>query len=183
MKTNFDISNIAAIATAKEAYEKQIDIVKDAEYIRDVLKANYISKVRECKSLWDYRAERLDKAFDEQNEKYKKNRENYEYIKAETEDVFFNGNKLDKIKIIQGGYSTYCYHIYTHYHGIHIDIVIPMRNIIDIDNFEYAYKGKFALLYEKSNSYWELLIDSYNEEDIAEFLKNFTLENLECVKS
>ena len=177
MKTDFDINNIAAIQTAKEAYDKQIDVVKDAEYIRDVLKANYVSKIRSCKSLWDYRIDHFNKAIEEQNEKAKKNRKNYEYIKAEIEDVFFDGSKLDKIEIMQGGYSGYCYHIRTYYRMEHIEISIPIRDMIDIENFEYAHYGKFALLYEKSPSYWKLLVDSYNEENIAEFLKNFTLQD------
>lgn len=160
------------IQLAKELFEEQKKTVAKAEEICNILEKNYVSKIRAYKTTWDLKLESLSRAHMQQKLEDNKNRSAYNYIKHEIEREFFGDHVLDAIEIHKDYYDC-CYYIRTKYNDTHVEIVIPIRQSITSKTYMHSYSGKFALLVESSPSCWNLLVSSYMEKDIADFISKY----------
>lgn len=155
-------------------YESQVYKVKQEEYIKDLLFADYVRKVRCHQSRYDYIENVFKEAQDQIGKRKKKEREQLSVLEEFIQDDFFNGNNNFKItKIISGGYEGYYWNIELEGFGQTVGIVIPNMNHINTKNFEHAYKGMFVFSVNNSGCSWHIQKMSYKIADIAEFIKEY----------
>ena len=118
----------------------------------------------------------LEKAWHQQSEKKKSDRREYEFVKDETINRFFNANKKEVSleKIVGCGYDNYAYNLYFKYHKITFQIVCPCPcNITKDEHLTFTDCGKYILRYEDKNGCWNWITSSYKEEDIAKAIEEF----------
>ena len=162
------------IEYVKGLYEAQVDKVKQEEYMKDLLFADYVRKVRNHKSRYDYIENVFKEAQKQVGKKKKKEREQLSVIEQFIRDDFFNDNENFKItKIISGGYESYYWNVELEGYGQTLYIIIPNMNNINTTNFEHAYKGMFAFGVKEGNYMWVLKEQSYKIEDIAKYIKEY----------
>lgn len=164
---------IADIEYVRGMYESQVHKVKQEEYMRDLLFADYVRKVRSHKSRYDYIENIFKEAQNQIGKKKKKEREQLSVLEEFIRDDFFNNNKSFKItKIISGGYESYYWGIELEGYGHTVEIIIPNMNSISTKSFEHAYKGMFVFSVKES-CYNSVKKMSYKIEDIAEYIKEY----------
>ena len=167
-------SFIKDIEYVKGMYEAQVNKVKQEEYMKDLLFADYVRKVRNHKSRYDYIENVFKEAISQVSKKKKKEREQLTVIEEFIRDDFFNDDKSFKItKIISGGYDSYYWGIELDGCGQTVEIIIPNMNNINTKNFEYAYKGMFVFSVRDFGCSWSVKKMSYNIEDIAEYIREY----------
>lgn len=118
----------------------------------------------------------LTKAFTQQNEKKKKDRATWEFVKDDIVDRFFNNNKKEVKfeKLVSCGLNTYAYEFIIKFHGITFGVQYPCpKNIINEDDLFHSDYGKYILTYQEDKLVWDRLESSYYEEDIAMAIKKF----------
>ena len=158
----------------KGLYEAQVDKVKQEEYMKDLLFADYVRKVRAHRSRYDLIEGVFKEARNQIGNKKKKEREQLSVLENFIRDDFFNGDKNFKIaKIVQGGYEGYYWDVELEGYGQTIYIVIPIMSNINTKNFEHAYDGMFAFGAKESDYCSSLKEKSYNIEDIAKYTKEY----------
>ncbi len=173
-------SFIKDIEYVKGMYEAQVHKVKQEEYMKDLLFADYVRKVRCHKSRYDYIENIFKEAQKQVGKKKKKEREQLSVIEQFVRDDFFNSNTNFKIvNIISGGYEGYYWNVEFEYCGHKICISIPNTNQINTSNIVYAHNGMFAFEIKESEHCWSVKKMSYKIEDVAEYIKEyFQLNNL-----
>jgi hypothetical protein len=165
---------IKDIEYVKGLYETQVDKVKQEEYMKDLLFADYVRKVRNHKSRYDYIENVFKEAQKQVDKKKKKEREQLSVLEKFIRDDFFNNNSNFKIvNIMSGGYESYYWGVEIEGYGQSIEISIPNMNSINTKNFKHAHDGMFAFFIKESNSYWRAKKMSYKIEDIAEYIKEY----------
>lgn len=103
---------IAEIEYVKGMYEAQIHKVKQEEYMKDLLFADYVRKVRSNRSRYDYIEAVIKEAQNQIDKKKKKEREQLFVLENFIREDFFDNDKSFKIvKIIQGGYEGYYWNV------------------------------------------------------------------------
>lgn len=173
-------SFIKDIEYVKSMYDAQVNKVKQEEYMRDLLFADYVRKVKCHKSRYDYIENVFKEAQGQIGKKKKKERKQLSVIEQFVRDDFFNNNTNFKIvNIISGGYEGYYWNVEFEYCGHKICISIPNTNNITAKNIMYAHNGMFAFEIKESEHCWSVKYMSYKIEDVAEFIKEyFGLNNL-----
>jgi hypothetical protein len=162
------------IEYVKDLYEAQVHKVWQEEYMKDLLFADYVKKVRRHQSRYDYIEGVFKAARDQIGKKKKKEREQLSVLEDFIRDDFFSGNKDFKIvKIISGGYEGYYWNVELEGFGQTVGIVIPNMNNINTKNFEHAYKGKFVFSVNNSGCAWHVQKMSYKIADISEFIREY----------
>ena len=122
-------SFIKDIEYVRGMYEAQVQKVKQEEYMKDLLFADYVRKVRCHKSRYDYIENIFKEAQKQVDKKKKKEREQLSVIEQFVRDDFFNSNTNFKIvNIISGGYEGYYWNVEFEYCGHKICISIPNTN-------------------------------------------------------
>lgn len=171
---------IADIEYVKGLYDAQVNKVKQEEYMKDLLFADYVRKVKCHKSRYDYIENVFKEAQGQVGKKKKKEREQLSVIEQFVRDDFFNNNSNFKIvNIISGGYEGYYWNVEFEYCVHKICISIPNTNQITTKNIMYAHNGMFAFEIKESEHCWSVKKMSYKIEDVAEFIKEyFGLNNL-----
>lgn len=165
---------IADIEYVKGLYMAQVHKVEQEEYMKDLLFADYVRKVKNHQSRYDYIDGIIKAAQSQIGKKKKKEREQLSVLEGFIREDFFNGNNSFKItKIIQGGYEGYYWDVELEGYGQAIYIVIPIMSNINIKNFEYAYDGMFAFGVKESDYCSSLKKKSYSIEDIAKYTKEY----------
>ena len=165
---------IVEIEYAKKLYDAQVEKVKQEIYIRNLLNVNYVNQVKVNITRYDIVSDTFKKAHGQVNEKLKKNRKELETIKDFIIDDFLSSNRNFKLKnIICCGYENYAWAVQFEGYGQTFQIVIPMKNNLDVNNIESAYNGMFAFSIEKSSGIWNLLKTSYKIEDVAKFISEY----------
>lgn len=166
---------IAKIEYSKGLYNDQVHKVEKEEYIKNLLFADYVSKVKMNKSRYDYVGDNLFKdAASQIGNKRKKERERLTILESFIQEDFFNYNNNFKIThIISGGYEGYYWCVELEGYGQTVIISIPMMSNINVKNFEHAYKGMFAFSVKESQYCQSIKKMSYKIEDVAEFIKEY----------
>lgn len=167
-------SFIKDIEYVKSMYDAQVNKVKQEEYMRDLLFADYVRKVKCHKSRYDYIENVFKEAQSQVGKKKKKEREQLSVIEQFVRDDFFNNNPNFKIvNIISGGYENYYWNVEFEYCGNTVCISIPNTNNITTKNIMYAHNGMFAFEIKESEHCWSVKKMSYKIEDVAEYIKEY----------
>lgn len=118
----------------------------------------------------------LHKAWCQQSEKKKSDRREYEFVKDEMIESFFNGNKKKAHleHIVMCGDDIYAYNIVFKFDKISFQITYPCPDHIRNDNhLVYTDYGKYILRYKANDACWDWITSSYKEEDIAKAIEKF----------
>jgi hypothetical protein len=162
------------IEYSKGLYIDQVAIVKKEERVCELLHWDYIHKIREYKTTYDYCTDIFAKAQKQIGEKLKKDRPDLETVKQFVISDFFNNDKTFKLtKIISCGWENYGYQVHFTGYGKNAYIEIPVKSRLTPKNLEYMYNGMFAFAVEESEHYISVLKTSYVIEAVAEFIKEY----------
>lgn len=165
---------VAKIEYVKGMYDAQVHKVKQEEYVKDLLFADYVEKVKMNVSRYDYTGNLFREASEQIGNKKKKERERLTILENLIREDFFNNDCGFKItKIISGGYESYYWYIELDYCGQSVSIVIPVIDNINIRNIESAYNGMFVFSVKGSDDIWRTKKMSYKIKDIAECVKEY----------
>lgn len=177
MKSFYDYMEedpIAKIEYSKGLYNDQVHKVEKEEYIKNLLFADYVGKVKRHQSRYDFIENVIKEAQSQVGKKKKKEREQLSILENFIREDFFNGDNSFKIThIISGGYESYYYSVELEGYGQTIIISIPMMSNINMQNFEHAYKGMFAFSVKESQYCQSIKKMSYKIEDVAEYIKEY----------
>ena len=177
MKSFYDYMEedpIAKIEYSKGLYNDQVHKVEKEEYIKNLLFADYVGKVKRHQSRYDFIENVIKEAQSQVGKKKKKEREQLSILENFIREDFFNGDNSFKIThIISGGYESYYYSVELEGYGQTIIISIPMMSNINMQNFEHAYKGMFAFSVKESQYCQSIKKMSYKIEEVAEYIKEY----------
>lgn len=177
MKSFYDYMEedpIAKIEYSKGLYNDQVHKVEKEEYIKNLLFADYVGKVKRHQSRYDFIENVIKEAQSQVGKKKKKEREQLSILENFIREDFFNGNNSFKIThITSGGYESYYYSVELEGYGQTVIISIPMMSNINMQNFEHAYKGMFAFSVKESQYCQSIKKMSYKIEDVAEYIKEY----------
>lgn len=165
---------IAKIEYSKGLYNDQVHKVEKEEYIKNLLFADYVGKVKRHQSRYDFIENVIKEAQSQVGKKKKKEREQLSVLENLIRKDFFNGDNSFKIThITSGGYESYYYSVELEGYGQTVIISIPMMSNINVQNFEHAYKGMFAFSVKESQYCQSIKKMSYKIEDVAEYIKEY----------
>lgn len=172
------MENSFNIMTKIEANVDLCNEIKQEIYKKEMIADSLTDTIlRLVQSIWlPLTSGILEKAWHQQSEKKKSDRREYEFVKEEMIQRFFNGNKKEVSldKIVNCGYDTYAYNLYFKYHKIVFQIVYPCpNNIIKDEYLTYTDYGKYILRYEDKDKCWDWITSSYKEEDITKAIEDF----------
>ena len=177
MKSFYDYMEedpIAKIEYSKGLYNDQVHKVEKEEYIKNLLFADYVGKVKRHQSRYDFIENVIKEAQSQVGKKKKKEREQLSILENFIREDFFNGDNSFKIThITSGGYESYYYSVELEGYGQTVIISIPMMSNINVQNFEHAYKGMFAFSVKESQYCQSIKKMSYKIEDVAEYIKEY----------
>ena len=152
----------------------QVHKVEKEEYIKNLLFADYVGKVKRHQSRYDFIENVIKEAQSQVGKKKKKEREQLSVLENFIREDFFNGDNSFKIThITSGGYESYYYSVELEGYGQTVIISIPMMSNINVQNFEHAYKGMFAFSVKESQYCQSIKKMSYKIEDVAEYIKEY----------
>ena len=162
------------IEYVKGLYDAQVYKVKQEEYMKDLLFADFVRKVRKHRSRYDYIENIFKEAQKQVDKKKKKEREQLAVIEQFIRDDFFNNDSNFKIvKIISGGYESYYWNVEFEGYGQSVCISIPNMNNITTENIMYAHNGMFAFEIKESEHYYSVKKMSYKIEEVAAYIKEY----------
>lgn len=165
---------VAEIEYVKGLYDAQAYKVKQEEYIKNLMFADYVKRVKSHKSRYDFIEQVFKDAQSQIGKKKKKEREQLSVLEEFIRDDFLNNNNSFKIVgIISGGYESYYWNVELEGYGQTFYISIPNMNRIDITNIKHAHDGMFAFIVRESSCATYLKKKSYKIEDIAEYIKSY----------
>ena len=177
MKSFYDYMEedpIAKIEYSKGLYNDQVHKIEKEEYIKNLLFADYVGKVKRHQSRYDFIENVIKEAQSQVGKKKKKEREQLSVLENFIREDFFNGDNSFKIThITSGGYESYYYSVELEGYGQTVIISIPMMSNINVQNFEHAYKGMFAFSVKESQYCQSIKKMSYKIEDVAEYIKEY----------
>lgn len=156
----------------KDVIRKEKQEITDKELIVDSLTESLVKEVKRI--VLPYSEKMLFKSWEEQKKKTKAERSTYEFIKQDMIERFFHGDKNAKLEeVISVGYESRQYNFYFTYHGIHLEIAVPNLKVVDKENVIDVHYGQYAVYYKSKPSHWDLIICSYDEEEIARAIEEF----------
>lgn len=168
---------IEKINSIKEyQYMKQKEI-KRLEYEESLIFEDLVRVVKQPKNRFDYISHLFKSAWQEQNAKYKKDKQTYNLVKNFINKNFYQGENL-KQRITACGLDCYAYSFECEYRGYQFSIQIPVLDNITITNIEYTHNG-MILLYEVHESCHSLLLSSYKIEDICDMIQKLVREEVD----
>lgn len=165
---------VADIEYVKGMYEAQVHKVKQEEYMKDLLFADFVRKVKKNRSRYDLMENIFKEAQGQIGKKKKKEREQLDALEEFITDDFFNSSSCFKItRIVSGGYEGYYWNVEFEGYGQTVCISIPNMNKIGIDNIKHAHNGMFAFIVKESECAWSVKKMSYKIKDVAEYIKSY----------
>lgn len=165
---------IADIEYVRGMYEAQVHKVKQEEYMKDLLFADYVKKVRSNTSRYDYIENVFKEARNQIDKKKKKEREQLTTIESFVRDDFLDGNKTFNLTgIMSGGYEGYYWGVEFEGWGYTFRIEIPNMNRINTSNIKHAHDGMFTFAIKDSEHCWSVKKMSYEIKDVAEYIKSY----------
>lgn len=164
---------VAEIEYVKGMYDAQVHKVKQEEYMKNLLFADYIRKVKVHRSRYDY-VNIFRDAQSQIGKKKKKEREQLETIESFIKEDFLSDCRFFKIiNIFSCGYDGYAWRVEFQGYGQTFYISIPVMDKITTKNFEYANNGMFVFAIQEPECCWSVKKMSYKIEDIAEYIKEY----------
>ena len=174
---------VAEIEYVKGMYDAQVHKVEQEKYIKDLLFADYVRKVKSNASRYDYVVDLFKSAQGQIGKKKKSERRNVEILENFIREDFFDENKDFKLtNIITCGFEGYCYDVEFEFHGQTIFIGIPIMKEINIKNINHANNGMFEFGVRDSECCWSVKKQSYKIEDIAEYVKEYFSLRGDCME-
>lgn len=168
-----DINKI--IAGAESKYIKAKSDKEYAEYVYNLAFEDYVDTIRTSPYKWRYHLPIVKAAIDELSSKGRK--PNLHLVEGWVSEDFFNDEHEIKIKEIRSAAilntGTFAYNILFDIGGITYNLNIPVRDVLTTEYIEYAYYGKYALLYEESKSCWSLICMDYTEKGMTDKIKQY----------
>lgn len=165
---------IKNINYAKRLYDLQKEKVIAEQYIENLLLEDYVRKIKQNISRYDYVD--FNSAQKEVSEKAKSKRKNVEMLKHMMLDDFLNNDENFKLThIMSCGYDNYAWAIEFEGYGKIFRIDIPIMKNLSAENIGYAKNGMFAFTIKDTQSSWAVLKRSYKIKDIADYIKNYFL--------
>lgn len=165
---------IAEIEYVRGMYEAQAHKVKQEEYVKNLMFADYVKRVKSNRSRYDYIEGVFKEAQGQIGKKKKKEREQLSTIEEFVKKDFLNNCNLFKLTgLISGGYEGYYWNVEFEGFGQKFYISIPMMDNINTKNIGSAHDGMFAFIVRESSCATYLKKKSYKIEDIAEYVKSY----------
>lgn len=150
--------------------------LEDAKYLERLIFNDYVSTVRNTRTIWDLYVPTIKAAQNEIGKKKKKERENLSFIENQIKETFFKDEDRFDIKIhniISGGYEGYYWQLHFNVNNEEYSIEIPHREMLTVENIEYANEGRFAFSHRDSECSWRIEFFDYSEEGLAEKCREY----------
>lgn len=171
---NNKMQKIYNIQYCSKIYNEQKKKVEKEKYLEELLFADYVEKIKNNNSRYDYCENQIRQAQNELHSKGRKpNLRNLEKLLAED---FFSGELIEIKDIIAVGYETYCWNIVFNYLGKKYTLQIPMVDNITIKNITYANWGMFTLFEHEGSCTLKSVTHGYMIEDVSQYLKELSGE-------
>ena len=173
---DFGENSIVTIKTTKDRWIKAKHDLEDAKYIEDLIHKDFIRSIKSYKTAWDYRLSSIKAAVDELKiTDGRKKKPSLSCLNSWIKEDFFTEVDVDiKVnKIIYCGYEGYHWQMDFEINGEIYSISVPDKNMIFMENLDYAYEGQFAFLHRISESYITVEYTDYTEEGMAKFIKEY----------
>lgn len=165
---------IADIEYVKGMYNAQVHKVKQEEYMKDLLFADFVKKVKKHQSRYDLMENIFKEAQSQIGKKKKKEREQLDALEDFIRHDFLDCSYRFRLtNIISGGFECYYWSVEFECFGQAIRITIPNMKNIGIDNIAHAHDGMFAFSIKENSCCWSVKKTSYKIEDIAEYIKEY----------
>lgn len=165
---------VVDIEYVKGMYDAQVHKVQQEEYMRDLLFADFVKKVKKNVSRYDLMENIFKEAQSQIDKKKKKERERLAALEEFMQDDFFDSDYHFKITaIISGGYESYYWDVELEGYGQTVRITIPNMKNIGIDNIGHAHDGKFVFAVKESSCCWSIKKTSYKIKEVAEYIKEY----------
>lgn len=165
---------VVDIEYVRGMYEAQVHKVEQEKYMKDLLFADFVKKVKKNISRYDLMENIFKEAQSQIGKKKKKEKEQLLALEEFMQDDFFDSNSSFKItRIVSGGYEGYYWDVEFEGCGQTIRITIPNMKNIGIDNIKHAHNGMFAFAIKESQCCWSVKKMSYKIEDVAEYIKEY----------
>lgn len=165
------------LENANRRYQEYSQKVADMEHIKDLLYVDYVQAACNMQTRYAIIPAIIRGAWEQQKEKKKKDRPNFESMKHFLEEDFFNNEAIKLSEITLHGYESYGASFSCEYKGTEFEIFIPITEKINVENFKYAYKNQFYVAAPDCYSSMKILKTSYNIEDIAKTIKDYVEGN------
>jgi hypothetical protein len=126
---------VADIEYVRGMYEAQVHKVEQEKYMKDLLFADFVRKVKKNISRYDLMENIFKEAQSQIGKKKKKERQILLVLEEFMQNDFFNNNSSFKItRIVSGGYEGYYWDVEFDGYGKTIRITIPSMKNIGINN-------------------------------------------------
>lgn len=173
------IDIVEEIKYAESMYKLQIHKVKQEEYVKDLMFADYVEKVKRNRSRYDMFFNLFVDAQSQTGKKKKSERKELAMLEGFLREDFFNDDKRFKVDhLVRGGYEGYYWDVYFKFDSEEFKdkmfyLAIPMMDNINVKNFNSAHEGQFAFYIQESLFVWTAKASSYTIEDIADYIKEY----------
>lgn len=173
---NFERDPLEVIEETKARWKKSKKDLEDAKYIENLIHIDFIRSIKNYQTAWDYRLSIIKYAIDElEITDKRKKRPNLDCLNNWIKKEFFPevdvNIKVDKITSY--GYEGYHWQMDFDINGETYSISIPNKNMINMDNADHAYEGKFAFLHRTSESSISVEYTDYDIEKMAKFIDDY----------
>ena len=172
----FEKNPIERIEETKARWQKAKRDLEDAKYIEELIHKDFILSIKQYSTAWDYRLPTIQSAVDELKitDKRKK-KPNLNCLNAWIKNEFFVEVDVDiKVnKITSYGYEGYHWQMSFDIDGEEYMISVPNKRMINMENANHAYYGKFAFLHRTSESSISVEHTDYAAEGMAKFIKEY----------
>lgn len=155
-----------------DKYTKLLQLAKEDQVYTVTHNVNYFNFVFRIIPAFDYFHAKPDT--DKRSKEYKANKQMFESLEKYLEDEVFK-KPVKIVDMNRGGYESYYYEIVftipdsdTKY-----TFTVPNPDVISTKNFEYAFEGKLAFGYYKSECSHYIEKMSYCVEDITKAFEEF----------
>jgi hypothetical protein len=170
-----NLNKIDNINKVKSRWQQAKAALEDAQYLEELIYADYVRTIRAHKTTWDYRIPSIKSALDELTKKKKSEQKNLAYIGSCLKEDFFEDTDADinVHDIISGGYEGYYWQFYFNVYECEYIIQIPVRAELTTKNIGYAHEGKFVFLKRTSPHCTKVLFDDWTEAGLAKQIKSY----------
>lgn len=176
---------IRVILKVKERWEKQKDVVQDAKYIEELILKDLVKTIKSYELPYDYINDIINKAFQQQHEKYKKDRKDFHNIESMIRRDFLNDDKRFKLKaIVSGGYESYYWNFEFTCQANEGEAIpdfiisIPIKRKLDESNISVASWGQLEFLVREKWCVTSVKHKCYDIESMSKYIQEyFNLES------
>ena len=182
MEQDENLKRLMAISKANELvtemqhevdkYTKLLQLAKEDQIYTITHNVNYFNFLFRIKPAYDYFY--APKDTDKRSKEYKDNKQMFESLEKYLEDEVFK-KPIKIVNMYSGGYESCYYEIVFTIPGsdTKYTFTVPNTEVINTKNFEFAFEGKLAFGYYKSESSHYIEETSYCVEDITNAFEEF----------